>query len=111
MNRSCRGAAGNVSIQMQRTKAKRDGSRWNERKASRPKRPRDVNELAKLIVDLSTGEVEDSSMPNRYTTVPIKAAKKKAATSSRETKSIYPVLRRFLQFLPCQSFALPPSWP
>ena len=26
---------------------------------TRPKRPRDVNQLAKLIVDISTGEVED----------------------------------------------------
>ena len=27
----------------------------------KPKRPRDVNQLAKLIVDISTGEVEDTS--------------------------------------------------
>ncbi len=29
--------------------------------ATRPKRPRDVNELAKLIVDLSTGDAEDEN--------------------------------------------------
>lgn len=29
--------------------------------ATKPKRPRDVNQLAKLIVDISTGEVEDTS--------------------------------------------------
>ena len=28
-------------------------------KASRKKRPRDANQLAKLIVDIATGEVED----------------------------------------------------
>ena len=27
--------------------------------ATRPKRPRDANQLAKMIVDLSTGETED----------------------------------------------------
>lgn len=27
--------------------------------ATRPKRPRDTNQLAKLIVDISTGQVED----------------------------------------------------
>ena len=31
--------------------------------ATKPKRPRDVNQLAKLIVDISTGEVEDQD-PN-----------------------------------------------
>lgn len=29
--------------------------------ATHPKRPRDVNQLAKLIVDISTGEVEDEN--------------------------------------------------
>jgi hypothetical protein len=28
--------------------------------ATKPKRPRDVNQLAKLIVDLSTGDAEDA---------------------------------------------------
>lgn len=28
--------------------------------ATKPKRPRDVNQLAKLIVDISTGEVQDT---------------------------------------------------
>lgn len=29
--------------------------------ATKPKRPRDVNQLAKLIVDLSTGEFEEAN--------------------------------------------------
>ena len=29
--------------------------------ATRPKRPRDTNQLAKLIVDISTGEVNDKN--------------------------------------------------
>ena len=33
--------------------------------ATKPKRPRDPNQLAKLIVDISTGEVEDQD-PNSY---------------------------------------------
>ena len=32
---------------------------------TRPKRPRDVNQLAKLIVDLSTGEAKDIAETER----------------------------------------------
>lgn len=31
----------------------------------RAKRPRDTNQLAKAIVDLATGEVDESSLPTR----------------------------------------------
>jgi hypothetical protein len=31
---------------------------------AKPKRPRDTNQLAKLIVDISTGEIEQPKDPN-----------------------------------------------
>lgn len=36
---------------------------YNANMATKPKRPRDPNQLAKLIVGISTGEIEDSD-PN-----------------------------------------------
>lgn len=53
--------------------------------ATRPKRPRDVNQLAKLIVDISTGEVEDKPLLKKYPVMPAKASKK-TTTFSRKTK-------------------------
>ena len=32
---------------------------------ARPKRPRDSNQLAKLVVDISTGQVGDKALPER----------------------------------------------
>lgn len=34
---------------------------WMPNRSSRPKRPRDPNQLAKIIVDLSTGEIKDTT--------------------------------------------------
>ena len=48
-------------------------SLWNnEGMTSRPKRPRDPAQLAKLIVDIATGQVEDRVRPpkNRARTQP-----------------------------------------
>jgi hypothetical protein len=60
-------------------------SRWNNeggapasgdvsaRKRQRPKRPRDPAQLAKLIVDIATGEVEEGSDDNRLPQIPAPA--------------------------------------
>ena len=44
-------------------------------KPKRPYRPKDAAQLAKYIVDLSTGEISESSEPKQLATV--KPAKKK----------------------------------
>ena len=36
---------------------------YNVNMATKPKRPRDINQLAKMIVGISTGEIEDNN-PN-----------------------------------------------
>ncbi len=43
---------------------------YNERMAKTPKRPRDPNQLAKLIVDIATGDAENESLKEKD---PIKA--------------------------------------
>lgn len=35
--------------------------------ATKPKRPRDINQLAKLIADISTGDAEDATPSKRVT--------------------------------------------
>lgn len=42
--------------------------------SNKPKRPRDTNQLAKYIVDLSVGEVEDSKEEDHHTKHKNKAA-------------------------------------
>ena len=44
-----------------RTTQRYDGPDMPDRSRNAPKRPRDPNQLAKLIVDIATGEVEDPS--------------------------------------------------
>jgi hypothetical protein len=39
-------------------------TRGSDNLPKRPKRPRDPNQLAKLIVDISTGERQDAPKPN-----------------------------------------------
>ncbi len=39
------------------------GRHYLERMTDRPKRPRDANQLAKFIVDVATGDAEDSPQP------------------------------------------------
>jgi len=55
------------------------------------KRPRDLNQLAKLIVDIATGEVEDTASPSKR--IPstrskggVKGGKSRAATLSSEQR-------------------------
>ncbi len=48
-------------------------------KKAHPYRPKDINQLAKMIVDISTGEVTENTNPPQ---IKLPAKKKKAATKN-----------------------------
>jgi hypothetical protein len=55
-------------------------------KAHQPKRPRDVSQLAKLIVDISTGQAEDTG--------PIQTSEKAAKRGEARAAKLTPERRR-----------------
>jgi hypothetical protein len=64
---------------------------WHDKHVAN--RPRDPNQLAKLIVDIATGEAEDTVSPKKRTAVPargrsggLKGGKARAAKLSAEAR-------------------------
>ncbi len=55
--------------------------------SKKPKRPRDANQLAKSIVDLATGEAEESVIDQKKSKAGKKGAKARARSLTPEQRS------------------------
>lgn len=64
---------------------------YNESMSKTPKRPRDHNQLAKMIVDIATGEIEDNNPDSGKDPAAVALGKKGGAARA---KSMSPEKRR-----------------